>query len=207
MIKKAKKAFTITELVIVIAVIAILAGVLIPTFGSVIENSHASAAMQNCRNAMVAINSEKAVKGEGETANGTVFENGGYLFVLYNQNLQKIGKLDDTQKKVNIATDGTIQNSDKAYTGITVNSGATTAITIANDADTIASITIADLAATSEKAAENVFFYVIEVNGAKVYGAFTFEGVGAKFVQDEVTYSRVATYSVDSAITVTAKAA
>ena len=37
MIKKFKKAFTITELVIVIAVIAILAAVLIPTFTTLID--------------------------------------------------------------------------------------------------------------------------------------------------------------------------
>ena len=34
-----RRAFTITELVIVIAAIAILAAVLIPTFSSVIKNS------------------------------------------------------------------------------------------------------------------------------------------------------------------------
>ena len=41
-----KKGFTIVELVIVIAVIAILAAVLIPTFGGVIETAHKSAALQ-----------------------------------------------------------------------------------------------------------------------------------------------------------------
>ena len=50
MIKKFKKAFTITELVIVIAVIAILAAVLIPTFSTVISKANESAAMQECRN-------------------------------------------------------------------------------------------------------------------------------------------------------------
>ena len=39
------------ELVIVIAVIAILAGVLIPTFGNVIEKANASAAYQEAKNA------------------------------------------------------------------------------------------------------------------------------------------------------------
>ena len=39
MIKKLRKAFTITELVIVIAVIAILAAVLIPTFTHVVNLS------------------------------------------------------------------------------------------------------------------------------------------------------------------------
>ncbi len=49
--KSNKKGFTIVELVIVIAVIAILAAVLIPTFSNVVENAKKSAAMQNARNA------------------------------------------------------------------------------------------------------------------------------------------------------------
>lgn len=45
-----KKGFTITELVIVIAVIAILAAVLIPTFTNVIESANASTAYQASKN-------------------------------------------------------------------------------------------------------------------------------------------------------------
>ena len=44
-----KKGFTIVELVIVIAVIAILAGVLIPTFATVVKRADESAAMQQAR--------------------------------------------------------------------------------------------------------------------------------------------------------------
>lgn len=44
-----KKGFTIVELVIVIAVIAILAAVLIPTFNSVINKANESAALQEAR--------------------------------------------------------------------------------------------------------------------------------------------------------------
>ena len=48
--KKAnKKGFTIVELVIVIAVIAILAAVLIPTFANVTNKANESAAMQKAR--------------------------------------------------------------------------------------------------------------------------------------------------------------
>ena len=45
-----KKGFTIVELVIVIAVIAILAGVLIPTFAGVTKKAKESAALQEARN-------------------------------------------------------------------------------------------------------------------------------------------------------------
>ena len=45
-----KKGFTIVELVIVIAVIAILAAVLIPTFSGVVEKANQSAALQEARN-------------------------------------------------------------------------------------------------------------------------------------------------------------
>lgn len=45
-----KKGFTIVELVIVIAVIAILAAVLIPTFSNVANKAKDSAAIQNARN-------------------------------------------------------------------------------------------------------------------------------------------------------------
>ena len=51
MLKTKKKGFTIVELVIVIAVIAILAAVLIPTFASVINNAEESTAMQACKSA------------------------------------------------------------------------------------------------------------------------------------------------------------
>ena len=50
--KKNKKGFTLVELVIVIAVIAILAAVLLPTFATVIENAKVSSATQKAQNAL-----------------------------------------------------------------------------------------------------------------------------------------------------------
>ena len=46
-----KKGFTITELVIVISVIAILSAVMIPTFSGIIGKSKDSAAVQDAKNA------------------------------------------------------------------------------------------------------------------------------------------------------------
>jgi len=48
--KMNKKGFTIVELVIVIAVIAILAAVLIPTFSGVVAKANKSATLQEARN-------------------------------------------------------------------------------------------------------------------------------------------------------------
>ena len=49
-LNKNKKGFTIVELVIVIAVIAILAAVLIPTFSNVVTKANESKALQEARN-------------------------------------------------------------------------------------------------------------------------------------------------------------
>lgn len=62
---KTRRAFTITELVIVIAVIAILAAVLIPTFSSVIKNSKKSHDEQYVKEINVALS---AYKGETDMA-------------------------------------------------------------------------------------------------------------------------------------------
>ena len=48
--RNSKKGFTLVELVIVIAVIAILASVLIPTFGGIIDKANQSAALQEAKN-------------------------------------------------------------------------------------------------------------------------------------------------------------
>ena len=62
--KPNKKGFTIVELVIVIAVVAILAAVLIPTFVSVTKKANQSADIQACRqmNTYLAVNEVTADK-------------------------------------------------------------------------------------------------------------------------------------------------
>ena len=67
MINSKKKGFTIVELVIVIAVVAILAAVLIPTFSSLVKKANTSADIQAVRqmNTQLAINEVT----EGKTIN------------------------------------------------------------------------------------------------------------------------------------------
>ncbi len=62
--KRNKKGFTIVELVIVIAVIAILAAVLIPTFSSLIEKANESSDIQAVREMNIALMNEEALTGE-----------------------------------------------------------------------------------------------------------------------------------------------
>jgi type IV pilus assembly protein PilA len=54
-----KKGFTIVELVIVIAVIAILAAVMIPTFSGIVDRANKSAALQEVKNAYTATIAEE----------------------------------------------------------------------------------------------------------------------------------------------------
>lgn len=81
--RKAKKGFTIIELVIVIAVIGILAGVLIPTFSNVIANANKTAAMEEAKNAYTAYLADNAAN---ITMNGSTFviESKGFHFQVTN---------------------------------------------------------------------------------------------------------------------------
>ena len=67
---KNRKGFTIVELVIVIAVIAILAAVLIPTFSGVIQKANDSAALQEATSTM---KSALAMSQSGTLADNTLF--------------------------------------------------------------------------------------------------------------------------------------
>lgn len=95
MLNKKKNAFTITELVIVIAVIAILAAVLIPTFSNVVASAKQSAAMQVCHNAMTDYISQSITDDDPNNDNltGMVFVSDGYAFVYINNQLQTLGTL------------------------------------------------------------------------------------------------------------------
>ena len=79
--KTKKRGFTIVELVIVIAVIAILAAVLIPTFTGVINASKESSALQESRAAWMDYVATYAVENNGALPTGDgVITCGEYTF-------------------------------------------------------------------------------------------------------------------------------
>ncbi len=77
---RAKKGFTIVELVIVIAVIAILAAVLIPTFTGVVQRANESAALQEA-NSTYRLFMADAALAEDYDGNAVV-TNGEYTFYV-----------------------------------------------------------------------------------------------------------------------------
>lgn len=99
--KMNKKGFTIVELVIVIAVIAILAAVLIPTFSGVINKANDSAITQETRAAVTALLAE--LDGQIPANTYVVYKKGTTeKWFMYNN-----GKL-DTATKVTPAADDTV---------------------------------------------------------------------------------------------------
>lgn len=78
--KSNKKGFTIVELVIVIAVIAILAAVLIPTFSNVVEKANESKDMQQARNAYENYLADHATDVGGVAGINLCIKSGNYYF-------------------------------------------------------------------------------------------------------------------------------
>ena len=81
-----KRGFTIVELVIVIAVIAILASVLIPTFTNVVTKAKESAAMQNARSAWTAYLADEALAGHELPKEDGYIKSGDYYFKIKSGN-------------------------------------------------------------------------------------------------------------------------
>ncbi len=94
-----KKGFTIVELVIVIAVIAILSAVLIPTFGSVISDAQETARLQEAKNLFTTYVAENAKDGD-VSGNGYIVVDG-YYFEVTNGNIVEI---DDEADRPTTAT-------------------------------------------------------------------------------------------------------
>lgn len=120
-----KKGFTIVELVIVIAVIAILAGVLIPTFATVVDKANKSKAMQEAKNEYEAYLAEYAEKLTGNE-NFTIVS-GKYEFKVVNGQFQSEAKAAAEsydkvdQSKVYKVTTDTSATENKTYYKLNAN--------------------------------------------------------------------------------------
>lgn len=122
--RKAKKGFTIIELVIVIAVIGILAGVLIPTFSNVIANANKTAAMEEAKNAYTIFLADHAEDIDLKNSNFYI-KSGDYFFKVTAGQFDatalegitesaievKDGAFDSTTYKI---TDGVVSAAEKA---------------------------------------------------------------------------------------------
>ena len=84
--KRNKKGFTIVELVIVIAVIAILAAVLIPTFTTLVDRAKRTADLQECKSAYTQMLTQEEYFGSKEAAKRAVFVGGNDYAYLCDDN-------------------------------------------------------------------------------------------------------------------------
>lgn len=220
MVKKLKKAFTITELVIVIAVIGILVAVLIPTFSNVVENAHKSTALQTSNNALkeylaVVMSDDNP---DNDNPLGMVFVHDGYAHVYLNNSLHYLGKTGDMAKlgistsgatttvgidgeppsKIQMGTIADGDGTDDTNIGLSFTAGEANAPSVnvyfAERGGVYGLAEVAD-----KKAAEQVYFYQISINGTTYYGYFTLENENSAFyVLEDTVYSRIAGFSAVS---------
>lgn len=192
-----KKGFTITELVIVIAVIAILAAVLIPTFSNVISNAKQSAALQTCSNAMKDYSALAAQEGKSMDT-GMAFVNDGFVFVYVNSSLHYVGELEKLDK---IDKDGAYSAAkapaisgldNNPYTTFNVKVNGAIAIkvtpTIAEENSKTNTYTLKE---AGDHKVENLYFYHTTINDVEWWGYFTLEGKDANYQTQGANYSRV----------------
>lgn len=70
--RSTEKGFTVVELVIVVAVIAILAAVLVPTFSEVVRNAKVSKDVSLCKNVNIALAAQEATDGKPKRASDAI---------------------------------------------------------------------------------------------------------------------------------------
>ena len=121
---KLKKGFTIVELVIVIAVIAILAAVLIPTFSSITNSARESAALQEAKSGSETIlalttgtlpeNSAFIVADDEES------DTNDYTFVFAGQKIQNVNAVEEFSEVINMCKRNDVMISGSANEGYIV---------------------------------------------------------------------------------------
>ena len=133
---KLKKGFTIVELVIVIAVIAILAAVLIPTFSSITNSARESAALQEAKSGSETVlaltTGTLPEKSAFLVADDEESDTNDYTFVFYGQKIQNVSAVTGYGDIVNACLRDDVVASDGKKKGYIVYVS-TKALTSAND--------------------------------------------------------------------------
>ncbi len=109
-----KKGFTIVELVIVIAVIAILAAVLIPTFNNVVTKANKSAALQEARNAYTEALAEAMADGKITESGEEVTTSNGFKFNFTAANSCTVDEPSDFDYEVSVSANGEVSVTPKS---------------------------------------------------------------------------------------------
>ena len=129
-----KKGFTIVELVIVIAVIAILAAVMVPTFSGIVNKAKASSAEQAAANAMKVVLVQEGAALSKTAAHYYVIVDNSYWFEVNREDGNKLVSVkpaDVTDKEVD-AIDTVYVEKTVATTYLTYGTGFTTPTTLAD---------------------------------------------------------------------------
>ncbi len=165
--KKFKKGFTITELVIVIAVIAILAAVLIPTFTTIIKRAEQSAALQEA----TATFHDQMVDplSEGKDVTGMAFVNNGYVFVYLEGTLQQIGDQKELEDKT------ILKAYESSIDGILIDDDTLT--------DEDKQVVVSN--------GETLYAYEVDIDGVVYRGYFTYMANDAEHQSGNTVYSRL----------------
>lgn len=118
---KLKKGFTIVELVIVIAVIAILAAVLIPTFSSITNSARESAALQEAKSGSETIlaltTGTLPEKSAFLVADDEESDTNDYTFVFAGQKIQNVNAVEEFSDVLNMCKRNDVMKSGVAKEG------------------------------------------------------------------------------------------
>ena len=187
--KVRNKGFTITELVIVIAVIAILAAVLIPTFSNVIEKANQTAASSSCNVALSEYIAMVTLDGDPDNndVTGVVFSSNNYYYVYDGEKLNYIGNSEkDNAKLLAVTSFDTDTTSLTGFTKQSVEEG--TAVYEGKMKFTIGEQSVeVDLSDTTR----TLYLYNVDIDGTTYAGFFTINNTygGSGNVIQTVNYS------------------
>ena len=204
--KVRNKGFTITELVIVIAVIAILAAVLIPTFSNVIEKANQTAASSSCNVALSEYIAMVTLDGDPDNndVTGVVFSSNNYYYVYDGEKLNYIGNSEkDNAKLLAVTSFDTDITSLTGFTKQSVEEG--TAVYEGKMKFTIGEQSVeVDLSDTTR----TLYLYNVDIDGTTYAGFFTINNTygGSGNVIQTVNYSYQSGISQDEIVVAQEKA-